>query len=309
MNFSVTERQSFKRCRRSWYWGSFNGVAITPIVPSAALDAGRVWHLGHERWVKEPDKHLDLHMVEAFNDTREEIVAAMDASTRDFDLDTVRDTWEERRELLEAMAMNYETKWGTSLPYWLEFIQPEQTVLVPVPGCEHSLEATLDGLARHKESGLVYIIEHKTYNARPTEESLKRGDQYLAYLWVIKQLGYQAGGVAYDGAWKRPSPPRGKVFDDLFLRDTLTRNEAEIEEFGMFLPAELNDMAAAAQPEAAHLRYHNHPWNGCYDCSFKNLCENTSRGHDDLVRSLLLTDYMPRPNEGRKDIWPGNETV
>lgn len=301
--FSVTERGSFKRCRRAWYWGSFNGAAIQPAFPATALNVGTIWHRGSELWSLDamgnttepgrPRAHFTHHMMQAFVDVDAEIRAMLD-----------RDLWPEeeyklgeQRDLLMAMATNYEGKWGSPLPDHFEMVQPEQTVVVDVPGSPHKLEATLDGLIRNKENGLAFVLERKTYSARPREDALQFGDQFLAYLWVLQQLGFETGGVAYDGAWKRAEPGRGKTIDDMFLRFTISRNQREIDRFGYHLPAELEEMEQAKMEE--RLRYPNHRWEGCWDCSFVGLCQATERGEP-----LILDDFISRPVRDRAEVWP-----
>lgn len=310
--FSVTERGAFKRCRRSWFWGSFNGEALTTAMPSTALNVGRIWHKGHELWsqrwptirpVDAEVPHLSDCMAEAYNGVLTEIADNLVAVglhvVREGQLADWQIALQEQWTLLEAMAINYESFWGQPLQDDFIMIQPEQTVIVDVPNSPHKLEATLDGLAKNVHNGLAYVIEHKTYNSRPRQEDLQFGDQYLAYMWVLQRLGFAPGGVAYDGAWKRAAPPRGRAFEDLFLRFTMSRNQAEIDNFERFLPAELEEMEAARLDPC--LQYPNHRWEGCWDCgAFRDRCHAFERGED-----FDTSVFVPRLPGDREAVWPG----
>jgi hypothetical protein len=188
------------------------------------------------------------------------------------------------------------------------------------PDCEpghvgrqiHYLEGKVDGLIQHS-SGRIDVLEHKTYGNRPKQEDLQSNDQFIAYLWLVGQLGFNPhldSCVAYDGMWRRKAVPRGRTFDDLFARYTLTRSPAELEEFARFLPLELNDMAAQyARPDDAYI---NRPWDkpSCWDCAFgddvKNgrigLCRAMSRGETDHVALMLQTQFTERTDDTEAEV-------
>ena len=138
----------------------------------------------------------------------------------------------------------------------------------------HELAGTFDGLMRDQK-GRMWILEHKTYKSRPNYEAMETNDQFLAYIWILTQLGVgTVAGVAYDGMWKRAEPPKGKTFEDLFLRMSITRPQYEIESFGRLLALEINEMGS--NPAI----YLNRRWEGCFDCDFNKICYATQRGED-----------------------------
>lgn len=174
----------------------------------------------------------------------------------------------------------------------------------PCPWCDgtgeevHYLSGTLDGFILH-QSGRIDVLERKTYKSRPKEESLKTNDQFLAYVWLVTQLGItdQVPCLAYDGMWRRDKVPRGRTFDDLFLRVLVTRNRHELEEFERFLPIDLNNMADVyrhTEKATTHRR-----WQGCWDCSVEKLCTAMSRGED--TASLIAHSYTTRTDDLDED--------
>lgn len=160
----------------------------------------------------------------------------------------------------------------------------------------HYLRGTLDSLLQDK-NGKVYPLERKTYAARPEPSKLQHDDQMLAYLWILTQLFGVAnvGGVLYDGLWKREKPPakRGTTkqleMADLFYRDIFPRPPEEIEEFGILLKQEVEDMAEAIMKKRFFI---NRTWQGCWDCSMSKLCAAMSRGED--VEYVTSTFYQQR---------------
>lgn len=234
-------------------------------------------------------------------------------------------------ELGEAMMTNYEAYHGSALPKHMKFVSPEQEVMVPVKGTEHKcpicdgkkfiintaihariecpncqgtgielhyLKGTLDALVMDTKDRL-FIIEHKTYGARPNEASLKKNWQFTAYIWMLHELNMgRVGGLAYDGMWKRPAPPKGKTMDDLFLRHIEYRNKAQLDKFAYHLPSKLNAMAAIPQVAISSDHpdlYTTVPWKGCFDCTVRDLCDSMERGEN--AQHVIDTSYEPREKD------------
>jgi hypothetical protein len=313
MIFSVTEIGSFMRCRRMWFEGSFNGNALTQPKPAVALYTGSMWHRGHELVLEtsadQAAPSADMAMGQAFEQMKAGIDDNLIASrghglTSDEAVDM-----QEQADLLEAMAINYEAYWTDKgaypLPAEFDLIQAEQTCVVPVVGTPHSLEATLDGLMRHRATGLVYVLERKTFERHPALEMLDMEFQFTAYMWVVEQLGFQPGGVAYDGAWKRKSPPRGRTIDDLFLRLPISHSQAWLDDFQEGLIQQVQDMAEACYNPAKRYPNFNTFTSGCGFCAVRPVCIAMSNGEDaDAVRKAL---YVPRDVGNRAAVWSKGE--
>jgi hypothetical protein len=181
---------------------------------------------------------------------------------------------------------NYKTKWGSSLPDGYTLLQPEQTVVVPIPGTPHHLEGTFDALIQDA-GGRLLIYERKTYGNRPRVDALQANDQFGAYLWILTELDLgPVGGLFYDGMWKRAWEGK-RGLDDLFMREVLIRSPEEIANIGLHIRDEALDMAA---PD---LRiYPNRAWQGCWDCQFERLCSAQDRGED--VEYIKARNFVER---------------
>lgn len=340
MNFSVTERQSFRRCRRKAVLSSKNGQHLGPMFPPLNLSVGTIVHKAHQLWLERPSISMSDHALDASAWAIGQISINYTKQVGCPPSDTEMLVTHEAVDMALKMCENYAIKWGTPLPPEYKLLSAEQKIRVPVSGTEHPcpkcggvgeysymhanvacfecigsgsqvhyLEGRLDGLIQHS-SGRIDVLEHKTYGSRPRTNDLQTNDQFLAYLWLVKQLGFNPSldsCIAYDGMWRRDRVPRGRTFDDLFTRYTLTRTPAELEEFEHFLPLELNDMAALyAAPETAYI---NRPWQGCWDCSFfdgKNgepgLCTAMSRNETGLVEHLTKTKFVTRTDDTEEEL-------
>ena len=325
MIITVTERGTFKRCRRMWDFASFNRQSLTPVSNKVALTLGSLVHEALAEWMENPEidpqaaliKFADAHIAQLSADYRERIGAPISK----VELDPVMDAI----SLAHNMVGNYQLKWGSPLPEGYKLIAPEQTCVVPIPNTNHweckeghiferwngadedkpcpgcgsavtwqpiYLEGTLDGFVADDDDNL-YVLERKTYGNRPKLDKLQMEDQFLAYVWILQQLFKEHGndvvGILYDGLWKRDNKP----LDECFMRHIITRPPEELEEFEQHLTAEALDMI---NPRI----YLNRRWEGCFDCGFEKLCTALSRGEDwEYVRD---TYYRQRPRNSRTQI-------
>jgi hypothetical protein len=273
MKVSVTEIQSFRRCRRQWSYSYQQ--RLVKIVPSNPLVLGSLIHESHEIWLNNPDYNLAEIFIQCANHKLDEIRVLFKSNTgvdsTNDDLSAVLD----QIELGLCMSKNYQLRWKTPLPETLNLFAPEQEIEVNIPGTDHVLKARLDALLQDNK-GRIFILEHKTYSVTPSQDSLDTNYQFLAYLWVASKLNLgEVAGIAYDGLYKRKEPVKGKTLDSLFMRTVLNRNYHELQEFETNLALEANDMAN--NPSI----YPNRRWEGCYhDCGYEKLCRHESRGED-----------------------------
>lgn len=327
MIFSVTERGTFRRCQRQAIYTSKNAMHLSPMFAPLSLSLGSLMHKSFQLWLHDPSKSFHDHTMEAGIGLRkksiERYTKRVGAAPSTEELSTLY----EAIEFGLAMATNYQARWGSALPDGYRLLRAEQKIEVEVPGTEHPCEACngtgwkersetedvvcpechgeriarhklacrLDALFQHIKTGRYDIDEHKTYKNRPNEETIRYNDQFLAYIWMVKQLGLvdQDPYILYDGMWRRAEPPKKSTFNDLFARYTLARMPSEIAEFGRQLPHELNAMHALYRNPQNH--YMNRQWQGCFDCQMKKLCQATSRGEDTSI--MLQTDYIERDDD------------
>lgn len=233
-------------------------------------------HSALESWAAHPDQKPEDLLVEAagkqLETIKEDYRTTVGAPPSDVELDQFYEAVDLGRE----MITNYQARWGSPIPEKLTLISSEQTFLIDVPGTDAVMQGTLDGLLTDNK-GMFYVLERKTYGARPRLDSLETNDQFLAYVWALSKLigdDGEVGGIFYDGLWKRRLDNRHSL-DQLFFRTLLLRPPDELETFERYLTSEVLDMV---DPNVRI--YLNRRWEGCYDCPFERLCSAESRGED-----------------------------
>lgn len=301
MIVSVTEVETFLRCRTKWDYTSFNRQSLTPVINAPALEVGSLIHATLAQWTEHPAmSKADVLAFYAVAGTKsltatsqayEERVGCKPAPA---ELERVM----EAITLGYAMIGNYIDYWKSPLPDGFMLVQTEQTLLVPIPNTTHNLEGTLDGLIAD-ESGYLYVLERKTFGQHPTDGELDRKYQFLAYMWALRQLyGERVRGMAYDGLWKREVPGktgRHTSPDSLFLRKLLVRPSYEIELFGREIAAQVSDMFN--EPNL----YRTVPFTDCWDCPMQKLCDAEHRGEDaNFVRNMQF-HTRPRTTAFQED--------
>ena len=139
MIISVTERGTFRRCRRQWDYSSTNRKGITPLAAPTALAFGTLVHKIHEDWTNNTDeeKPIDHLVAERSAVTLAEIKKTYTERVGVGPDEVELSSFFEQYQLAQEMFANYTEKWGSPIPEGLELVSAEQTVVVPIPGTEH----------------------------------------------------------------------------------------------------------------------------------------------------------------------------
>ena len=290
MIVSPSEVSTFKRCRRKWRYYSSNANNLEPFTTRPAFVLGTVVH-------KALGDFLDSHTIPAdtakvaydkyITELGVEYETRLGTRISNMELQPLL----EDRDLAVAMMTNYKDHWLTPLPENYTCLATEQEVKVAIPFSEHHLMMRLDALLMDSKDN-IYVLEHKTYEQKPNPLALAMDEQFTAYVWGANQLGVgNVIGILYDGMWKRPSPPKGRVFEDLFNRQILHRSKLQLREFEYEL--EYVIQAMKLQPE-----YKTVPWNGCVDCAYVKLClAETNREDVDYIRDTFYKQKHSRSEE------------
>jgi len=296
MDFSPTEIQNYERCRRMAVYSSRNARGLTPIFSPLHLNVGTIFHLAQQKWITDPSKDLNFHVLDAAAEIQEQTIANYTKTVGVPPSSIELLTLHESIDMALSMCANYYIRYKVPLPPEYTLVSAEQKIAVPIPGTPHRLAGRLDGLIRH-HTGRLDVLERKTYKSRPNLKGLQSNFQFLAYMWLLQQLNLtdKTPLICYDGAWRRTEPPKGRTFDDLFLRVTITRSQAELDEFGAFLPVIATEMYELYKnPTKA---FPNRQWRGCFDCQFDTLCTAQSRGEMENVKALISSSFTIRPDD------------
>lgn len=210
MDYSASEIMYFNRCRRQWDYASPNRMALEPIVamPHTAFYFGSLVHKGLETQI-----HLKARPeIDAVLQIEEDAIEAKYRETvgmgfSGIELDSVREV----RAHAGQVLTNYFDYWGdvNTLGDGYEYMAAELTFKVAIPGTDHFLKSTADGVAVHERSGQLWVVEHKTFSMQPKVPDLMDSFQMQCYAWGIQQLfGISVAGAIYDGLYKKlPTVP------------------------------------------------------------------------------------------------------
>lgn len=285
MIVSPSEIGTYKRCKRKWRYYSSNASNLEPFTTKPAFVLGNAIHKALATWLSDPDSSPEITAVEYMNEyirgLEQEYIQRLNMKPSVDELQPLFDD----RDLAQSMMANYKSYWKTAIPDTYKFMDYEQEVQIDIPGTPHQLMCRLDGLLTDSR-GNIFILEHKTYDQKPNPLALVMDEQFTAYVWAAKQLGItKSVSLLYDGMWKRPGPPRGRVFEDLFNRQVLYRSKTQLYEFEHELVQLIKDMETA--PE-----YKTVPWNGCVDCAYVKLCQAETNRED--VSYIMETFYRQK---------------
>jgi hypothetical protein len=139
MIVSVTEVQSFKRCRRQWDYGSFNRQGLTPIIqPKPYLDLGTMIHKTLAYWAAtytddEPG-NLELIFTAIAAKHKATIIDNYTRATGQEPADELLDPLIDSIVLGRAMMKNYQEFHKRPIYEDMTHVSPEQEILIPIPG-------------------------------------------------------------------------------------------------------------------------------------------------------------------------------
>ncbi len=209
-SISISEVIQFMRCRRMWDIQSpFRQNLVRMGAPAAALHIGSGMHEVLEANANKQDWR------QALDDWKQREIASFIVYYTD-QVGTAPNeaelaAFDDAHSVVSTLATRYFAKYGEDNPLGpnFEYVAVEQTCAVPIPGTDGTFTFTLDGIARHKTTNELWIVEHKTYSSKPDMDRLSTDHQITAYAWgAAAILGRPIAGFLYDGMSKKvPSQP------------------------------------------------------------------------------------------------------
>lgn len=105
----------------------------------------------------------------------------------------------EVQELITWMYQGYIEKWGLD-DQW-EILGVETKIQQRLPGPDgpspYILKGKLDLVVRDRDTGKIWIVDHKSGSNLPVEEDLDMADQFGLYLWLLNEAGVPAIGAIH----------------------------------------------------------------------------------------------------------------
>ncbi len=306
---SVTEMLDFMRCRRMWNYVSKNRMHLQPVVGPNALSTGVFIHRVLELQVTMPSSDA---IVQAISEAWEDYLAKYQSAVGTQPAEAEIDLFSKSLITAQQIVQNYFRCYGENT---LEQIQMRYEVAESDWELEIApnvvLTGKFDGVLTN-DHGHIWLIDHKTYSgSAPDVDQMHNDFQFNVYVWAARQLFGRCEGLVYDGILKSvPSKPKlnsdGKSMSRQLIKTTRE----------LYLEA-LLDAGLDPEPYQAHLEklptwndtfkrvvlqlnpntkvwasivagiigdmqrailYPNLRWEGCWDCSFKALCNMEQHG-------------------------------
>lgn len=206
LNLSISDINSYLRCRRAWDIGSTNRQSLRhKITPKIFFIIGSAVHeaIDAQAAGKDPmqafDAYVDKERVERVTFYQEAVgQAPWTSEMNEFD---------EAVDLARSLTIQYFEHYGWENPVaerGLKYIGTEIPFEIPLrPGV--NFVGTFDGLLTDIETeSKFWLAENKTAGAKPRPELLQHGNQYKGYNWAFRTLtGVTPAGTLYNGILKR----------------------------------------------------------------------------------------------------------
>jgi len=318
----TSERAAFKRCQLRWWWGFREGLK------PGGTDHGPLWfgtgmHLALAEWY--------IPGTERGRDPRETWTEFVEDSVHDMVRTTTFGAEEEQVfddaiTLGKHMLNYYLATYGLDEKW--EIIAPEQTFAVTISDPRSGVGyptgdrvrplavyvGTFDGVYRNRETGKIWLLEHKTA-AQINTKHLVLDDQPGSYLMVAETVLRNQGkigphetieGVMYNFLAKRkpsdkPRDAKGRYLNKdgsvskIQPSDTLLRQPVR-RSIKQKLMMEKRIQTEAIQMEPFRTDFDaltKNPTRDCsWDCSFFELCQvhETGGDYEEFIRNVMVVE-------------------
>lgn len=311
MRLHVTDRQTFKTCRRMFKYNVQERLEPIGEKYNALWFGTGIHHVLAEYYKGNPD------VIALWG----QWLAPQPAPTTTEDMEKI----EKFTELAYGMLKGYiefskDDDW--------EILEVEKEIEVRIPGTRVNLVATLDLIVRTR--GRVWVVDHKTRTTFDEPSDLELDDQMTAYLWAARQVGYEPAGAIYNQIRKKVpvDPPvlqsgglskakdidttaeiyRNKLIslnldlkpyaeilqklegNEFFRRDYIIRTKGSLDTFRKYIPDEARLMGSKLTPMFPSPEKMN-----CRFCDYKTLCMcESDQGDTDDMKSLFFNVVPPR---------------
>ena len=253
---TVTERGSFRSCRRQWYLENIERLAHALSIPWALIFGDAVheglaaYYTGNKRNLMDARDAFKAKWEEQGDDLRDKYGGLYEAG--------VSDEWHEYLVKGDTMLVYYD-EYDRENPFWDDVVEVnvEERAFVPIldsKGAPFEGVPLLSGkidLVVHKKGSGIWTVDHKTAASAYDARALDVDDQLTGYAYIWWRItGEVPRGALYNALMKEPPKPpkiltKGNLSQDKSQRTTyflykeaiaeLSLDEADYEEMLEFL--------------------------------------------------------------------------
>lgn len=206
VNISVSEINSYLRCRRAWDLTSANRQSLRhKVTPKIFFVVGSAVHeaIDAQAAGNDPMEAFEAYVAKE----REDRVAFYYETTQHSPGSSEMEEFEDSVTLARGLTKQYFNQYGWDNPLeslGLKYVATEVPFSIPL-GNGTNFVGTFDGIATDLETeSKFYLVENKTAGKKPSLDSIQSGNQYQGYNWAFRTLtGHTPAGTVYNGIIKR----------------------------------------------------------------------------------------------------------
>lgn len=205
-NISVSEINSYLRCRRAWDLTSSSRQSLRhKITPKIYFVIGSAVHEALDAQARgdDPYEFFEEYVSRERADRR----AAYEESVGSTPWQSEMEEFENSVSLARKLVDQYFLHYGAENPLedlGLKLVATEIPFSIPLL---HGMNfvGTFDGVATDLETeSRFWLVENKTYDRKPAMEDFWRGNQPTGYAWAFRALtGQTPAGIVYNGIAKQ----------------------------------------------------------------------------------------------------------
>lgn len=219
----TSERKDFKRCPQRWWWAWRDGLRPSG-PPNDKLWFGTGWHLVMAHLYGQPGTKRGKEPMKVWRDWVNDEIVKIRVNISG-NADYKEEVYLDAANLGIEMIGNYLDTYGRDERWsMIQVEKPFEVVVVDTAGARRVLFCgTYDGVYRDLETGLIWLLEHKTAKSIYTGH-LTLDDQAGGYLMVAARELRNAGligaseevkGIMYNFARKAPRDDRPRNAEGL----------------------------------------------------------------------------------------------
>ena len=305
LHISNSEIQTFKRCRRKWWFGYYRRLKPLHERKVGPLRIGNRVHESLESY------YLALAGVDTADAVKvalakHDMLVMVDLETADeSDEKTIKEITSQG-DLSRAMLEGY-FEWlaETGADQGYRVVGIEQTVSTEITtplGAQFHTKAKLDLVVEDEDAGERWFLDHKTVGdfTTPTR-MLHLDEQMLMYNWLQSlTVPGKTEGAIYNMIKKSKRTQRAKP--PFFMRFKVRHSQQELDSFYVRLLGELDQIARVRQlldegQDPRRVAYPSPKSECSWDCQYLYICPLIDRTQDDAEHAISLTFREGDPYE------------
>lgn len=111
------------------------------------------------------------------------------------------------------------------------------------------IKVKIDLIVRHKRTGKLWIVDHKTCKDLPKEKLLQLDDQFGLYTWLMRQIGMPIAGSIHN-ACRTQRNQKPMELSESFKRTMLYRTDTELDTIAIEAYKSMRKAYATAEGQA-----------------------------------------------------------